>query len=465
MDISIILPPLAGVITAAAVTWWLVSNHYRQKEVAIRHASAISRSAADNQVENLHKELAELQSSLSKLNLEYTTQRDKNQLLREQAAELKTTLEYEKKQTSEKLVLLENAKERMSTEFKNIANEIFENKQKVFSERSREQLDGLLKPLSERIKDFEKKVDETYDKESKERFSLAKEVKNLQRLNARISQDAINLTNALKGQSKTQGTWGEIILERVLEKSGLEKGREYEVQVSLKNEDGRRLQPDVIVHLPGGKDVIIDSKVSLTAYERYCSVDDEAEKNRELNLHIQSLRSHIKGLGDKDYQKIESVKSLDFVLLFIPIEAAFSLAVQHDGDLFGEAFDKNIVLVAPSTLLATLRTIQNIWRYEQQNRNAQKIATTAGRLYDKFVNFVQDVEEIGSRIDAAQKAYDKAHNKLVSGRGNLINRAEGMRELGVKVSKSLPQHLVGVDEADADHDNPSDKIRALPSTD
>lgn len=465
MDISIILPPLAGVITAAAVTWWLVSNHYRQKEVAIRHASAISRSAADNQVENLHKELAGLKSSLSKLNLEYTTQRDNNQLLREQAAELKTTLEYEKKQTSEKLVLLENAKERMSTEFKNIANEIFENKQKVFSERSREQLDGLLKPLSERIKDFEKKVDETYDKESKERFSLAKEVKNLQRLNARISQDAINLTNALKGQSKTQGTWGEIILERVLEKSGLEKGREYEVQVSLKNEDGRRLQPDVIVHLPGGKHVIIDSKVSLTAYERYCSVDDEAEKNRELNLHIQSLRSHIKGLGDKDYQKIESVKSLDFVLLFIPIEAAFSLAVQHDGDLFGEAFDKNIVLVAPSTLLATLRTIQNIWRYEQQNRNAQKIATTAGRLYDKFVNFVQDVEEIGSRIDAAQKAYDKAHNKLVSGRGNLINRAEGMRELGVKVSKSLPQHLVGVDEADADHDNPSDKIRALPSTD
>ena len=293
------------------------------------------------------------------------------------------------------MALLENAKEKMNAEFKNIANEIFENKQKVFSERSREQLDGLLKPLSERIKDFEKKVEETYDKESKERFSLVKEVRNLQRLNARISEDAINLTNALKGQSKTQGTWGEIILERVLEKSGLEKGREYEIQVSLKNEDGRRLQPDVIVHLPEGKDVIIDSKVSLTAYERYCSVDDEAEKNRELNLHIQSLRSHIKGLGDKDYQKLESVNSWGFLFLFSPIEAAFSLAVQHEGDLVGDAFDKNIVLVAPSTLLATLRTIQNIWRYEQQNRNAQKIANTAGRLYDKFVNFVQDVEEIG----------------------------------------------------------------------
>ncbi|MDK1023997.1 MAG: DNA recombination protein RmuC [Gammaproteobacteria bacterium] len=464
MDILFILPALAGAITAGVVTWWLVSTYFRQREVAIRHAATLSESALDNRVENLQKALTELQSSLSKATLDYETQRDDNLVLREQAAELRTTLEHEKKQASEKLALLENAKEKMNAEFKNIANEIFENKQKVFSERSREQLDGLLKPLSERIKDFEKKVEETYDKESKERFSLVKEVRNLQRLNARISEDAINLTNALKGQSKTQGTWGEIILERVLEKSGLEKGREYEIQVSLKNEDGRRLQPDVIVHLPEGKDVIIDSKVSLTAYERYCSVDDEAEKNRELNLHIQSLRSHIKGLGDKDYQKLESVNSLDFVLLFIPIEAAFSLAVQHDGDLVGEAFDKNIVLVAPSTLLATLRTIQNIWRYEQQNRNAQKIANTAGRLYDKFVNFVQDVEEIGSRIDAAQKAYDKAHNKLVSGRGNLINRAEAMRELGAKVSKSLPQHLVGMDEADADHEKPSDKIRALPAT-
>jgi len=402
---------------------------------------------------------------LSAARSDYETQRGDNLVLREQAAELKTTLEHEKKQASEKLALLENAKEKLSTEFKNIANEIFESKQKVFSERSREQLDGLLKPLSERIKDFEKKVEETYDKESKERFSLAKEVKNLQQLNTRISEDAINLTNALKGQSKTQGTWGEIVLERVLERSGLVKGREYEIQISLKNEDGRRLQPDVIVHLPEGKDVIIDSKVSLTAYERYCSLDDEEERSKELNLHIQSLRSHIKGLGDKDYQKLESVRTLDFVLLFIPIEAAFSLAIQHDSDLFGEAFDKNIVLVAPSTLLATLRTIQNIWRYEQQNRNAQTIATTAGRLYDKFVNFVQDVEEIGARIESTQKAYDKAHNKLVSGRGNLINRAEGMRELGAKVSKSLPQHLVGVDDSDADQEDPANKVRALPSED
>jgi DNA recombination protein RmuC len=462
MDTSVILVTLAGALTAGIITWWLVYAHFRHREVALRHESSLSESASHTRIDSLQKELIGLQSSISKLTSDYETQREDNLVLREQAAGLKSTLEQEKKQASEKLALLENAKEKLSTEFKNIANEIFDNKQKVFSERSREQLDGLLKPLSERIKDFEKKVEETYDKESKERFSLAKEVKSLQQLNARISEDAINLTNALKGQSKTQGTWGEIVLERVLERSGLVKGREYEIQISLKNEDGRRLQPDVIVHLPEGKDVIIDSKVSLTAYERYCSEDDEAERGKELNLHIQSLRSHIKGLGEKDYQKLETIRSLDFVLLFIPIEAAFSLAIQHDGDLFGEAFDKNIVLVAPSTLLATLRTIQNIWRYEQQNHNAQKIATTAGRLYDKFVAFVLDVEEIGERIESTQKAYDKAHNKLVSGRGNLINRAEGMRELGVKVSKALPQHLVGVDESAADLEDSSDKIKALP---
>jgi DNA recombination protein RmuC len=259
MDISVILPALAGAITAGVVTWWLVYNYFRHREVVIRHESAVRESAADNRIDSLQKELSELQSGLSKAIQEFETQRDDNLTLREQASELRITLEHEKKQAAEKLALLENAKEKLSAEFKNIANEIFDSKQKIFSERSREQLDGLLKPLSERIKDFEKKVEDTYDKESKERFSLAKEVKNLQQLNTRISEDAVNLTNALKGQSKTQGTWGEIILERVLERSGLEKDREYEVQVSLKDEDGRRQQPDVIVHLPEGKDVIIGS--------------------------------------------------------------------------------------------------------------------------------------------------------------------------------------------------------------
>ena len=285
-------------------------------------------------------------------------------------------------------------------------------------------------------------MESAYNEESKERYSLIKEIRNLQELNARISKDAINLTNALKGESKTQGAWGEIILERVLEKSGLVKGREYEVQVSMKNEEGRRFQPDVVVHLPDGKAVIIDAKVSLTAYERYCSSEDDIERAESLKLHIQSMQAHIRQLGDKDYHNLEGVKTLDFILLFIPIEAAFSLAVQANNDLFSDAFDRNIVMVAPSTLLATLRTIQNIWRYEHQNKNAQEIANKAGALYDKFVNFVSDLENIGTRIESTQAAYRDAHNKLISGKGNLVRRAEGMRELGAKVSKSLPQNLV-----------------------
>jgi DNA recombination protein RmuC len=363
-------------------------------------------------------------------------------------ASLKTTLVEQQRQNQEKLTLLNQAREQLGTEFKNIANEIFESKQKAFKEQNQVQLDGLLKPLGERIKDFEKRVEDTYNNESRERFSLIKEVKNLQDLNARISVDAINLTKALKGESKTQGTWGEIILERVLEKSGLVKGREYEIQVSLKNEEGKRLQPDVLVHLPEKKDVIIDSKVSLTAYERYCSCENEMERDVALAQHIHSVRQHIKQLGNKNYQKLVGIRTLDFVLLFIPVEAAFGLAVQQDDELFLDAFDKNIVLVAPSTLLATLRTIQNIWRFEHQNRNAQEIAVKAGSLFDKFVNFVSDLEDIGGRLTAVQTAYDKAHNKLTSGKGNLVSRAENMRELGARVSKSLPKNLVEMPRRD-----------------
>ena len=412
------------------------------------------------QLEESRSQYGMLSTRLENLQREHDAARGENVSNRETITRLQTTLDQEKKQMQEKLALLDEARESMYVEFKNIANEIFENKQKVFSEKSGEQLDSLLKPLSERIKDFEKKVEETYSRESKERFSLIKEVKNLQDLNARIGQDAVNLTNALTGQTKTQGTWGEIVLERVLEKSGLQKGREYDIQVSVKNEEGSRLQPDVVVHLPEGKDVIIDSKVSLTAYERFCSVEEEDKRQQALREHIQSLRNHIKALSDKDYQKLVDVRSLDFVLLFLPVEAAFSIAIQHDADLFGEAFDKNIVMVAPSTLLATLRTIQNIWRYEQQNRNAQEIADRAGSLYDKFVNFVRDLEEIGDKLNSAQKSYDKAHNKLSSGRSNLVSKAESMRELGAKVSKKLPSRLIEVTDPEK---KTEDKIKAISS--
>lgn len=354
---------------------------------------------------------------------------------REQITQLQTVLDQERKQTQEKLDLLNNSRDQMTLEFKAIANDILEDKSKRFAASNKESINEILKPLSEKIHLFEKKVEETYDRESKERFSLAREIRSLQELNTRISTDAVNLTNALKGENKTQGTWGEVILESILEKSGLVKGREYEAQVSLKAEDGSRAQPDVIVHMPENKHIIIDAKVSLKSYEAFCSEDEPERRAELLRQHVQSVRSHVKILSSKDYQNLMTLNSLDFVLLFMPIEAAFSVAVQQDGELFTSAFEKNIILVGPSTLLATLRTIQNIWRYEHQSQNAIEIASSAGALYDKFVAFVSDLEEVGARIEATQKSFDKAQNKLVSGKGNLVTRIEKLKLLGARASK------------------------------
>jgi DNA recombination protein RmuC len=448
------------ILVSAGISYWLVKLRFtanlRQFEQQLQQQSGQQIAALEQRLQTARVSEAEQQVRWTALEAQRTalqerleTAAEKHEALqadniryRERISHLETSLNEQQKQAEEKLALLQEARAQLNVEFKNIANEIFDAKQKRFSEQSQTQLNGILKPLGERIQAFEKKVEDSYANEAKERFSLIKEVKSLQDLNARISKDAINLTNALKGESKTQGTWGEVILERVLEKSGLVKGREYEIQVTAKTEAGKRMQPDVVVHLPGTKDLIIDSKVSLTAYERYCTADDPIERKAHLTAHIQSLRQHIKQLSAKDYQNLSSIRTLDFVLLFVPVEAAFSVAVQEDSELFSSAFDKNIVLVAPSTLLATLRTIQNIWRYEQQNKNAQEIAERAGALFDKFVNFVADLEEIGSRLGTVQAAYDKAHNKLASGRGSLVNRAETMRELGAKVTRTLPQNLV-----------------------
>ena len=367
---------------------------------------------------------------------------------REENARLQTSVKEQRQHAEEKLKLLSEARESMQNGFKNLANEIFESKQKEFKNQSKEQLSGVLDPLHERIKSFEKRVEDTYSNEAKERYSLQKEVKNLQELNARIAQDAVNLTNALKGESKKQGIWGEMVLERVLESSGLVKGREYELQVTLKSAEGTRLQPDAIVRLPEAKDVVIDSKVSLSSYEKYCSTDDETLSQAALTAHIRSIRTHIKQLSAKDYQSLKGIRTLDYILMFVPIESAFSLATQEDPDLYTDALARQIAIVTPSTLLATLRTIQNMWRIEQQNRNADDIADRAGKLYDKFVNFVADLELIGQRLDSTRGAWDDAWNKLVDGRGNLVKRAEDMKKLGAKVSKSLPQNLVEMTPAE-----------------
>jgi DNA recombination protein RmuC len=346
-----------------------------------------------------------------------------------------------------------HAREQLTLEFRQLANDVLEQKGKLFAEASNVQMQQLLQPLGDRLRTFEQKVDETYDKESKQRFSLEREIKSLLELNTRISADANRLTSALKGDNKTQGTWGEVILERVLEKSGLEKGREYDVQVSLKDDDGRRSQPDVVVHLPEQKDVVIDSKVALTAYQAYYNASEDSQREQFLKQHIASIRSHIRNLAGKNYQELPGLRTLDYVLLFLPVEAAFTLAVQHDDNLFTEAFERNIILVGPSTLLATLRTIQNIWRYEYQNKHALEIARQAGQLYDKFAAFAGDLEKIGDRIGQTQKAWDDAHNKLRSGKGNLISRAERLKALGVRASKSLPGELPELtDRVDEDAD-------------
>ncbi len=353
--------------------------------------------------------------------------------LEQQVVQLTTLLEQERKQHTERILFLEETKQQLKHEFQNLAQTILEDKSKRFTDQNKQNMEGMLTPLREQIKEFEKKVHDVYEKESRDRLSLTQEIIQLKTLNQQMSLDAVNLTSALKGESKTQGIWGEMILERVLEKSGLVKGREYTVQVHLHNEQGRAYQPDVIVHLPENKDIIIDAKVSLNAYERYCSGQNESDKL----AHVAAIRNHIKVLSDKDYHKLVDIKTLDFVLMFIPIEGALSFACQVDAELFSEALTRNIVMVTPSTLLATLRTIENIWRFEYQNRHAQQIATKAGDLYDKFVGFVEDLDDLGRKLQGCVATYDKAQNKLSSGKGNLIKRAEDLKALGIKNSKHL----------------------------
>ncbi len=352
-----------------------------------------------------------------------------------------TELNEERRRSEEKLALLHEARGQLTEQFKNLAQEILEDKSKRFTDQNRTSLEALLNPLREQIGGFQKRVEDVYDKESRDRVSLLKEIHTLRDLNQRVAEDAVNLTRALKGSTRTQGAWGELVLERVLEQSGLAKGREYELQVSITGEDGRQ-RPDAIVHLPDSKDVVIDAKVSLVAYERYVSAEDDVARAQALREHVASLRTHIRTLGDKAYHQLPGVRSLDFVLLFVPVEPAYMEALRAEPALFAEALERNIGLVNPTTLLTTLRMVQNVWRFEHQSRNAQEIARRAGDLYDKFVGFVQDVQTVGSRLESTQKAFDAAQNKLVSGRGNLVKRAEDLKALGVEASKALPAELV-----------------------
>ena len=340
------------------------------------------------------------------------------------------------------LKLVQDAKVSLGQEFENLANRIFDDKQTKFSEQSKQALETSLSPLRRDLGDFRKQVSSAYDKENADRNRLAGQISELQKQTMKVSSDAASLANALKGDNKQQGNWGEFVLEKLLEDSGLSKGREYETQVALKDEEGKRRNPDVIIHLPEGRDIIIDAKVSLIDYERYFHAEEAESRNQSLNQHLNSLRAHIKGLSVKNYEKLENVNSLDFVLIFIPVESAFMLALDNDPDIMREAYDRGIILVSPSTLMVTLRTIKNLWRYADQNINAQQIAEKAGALYDLFVLHVEALEDIGKHLDKSKDAYDTAFKRLSTGRGNLVKRSEELKTLGAKTKKALADKLL-----------------------
>jgi DNA recombination protein RmuC len=358
------------------------------------------------------------------------------------AIRLEAALDSERKQGLGRIESLNEAKEALTSQFKNLANEILEDKSKRFTEQNVASLDALLKPLQTKLSEFKEQVNTSYGNEARERFALKNEIERLANLNLRMSDETRSLTQALKGDSKVQGNWGELVLESILESSGLRKGEEYLVQDSHTQIDGSRLQPDVVVKLPEGRSLVVDSKVSITAYSRHAEATDPTISEQELAAHIQSLRQHIQGLSSKNYSSLYGIGSVDFVLMFVPIEPAFLLALKTAPNLYQEALAKNIVLVCPSTLMATLRTVAHLWRQDLQNRNALEIAKQCGTLYDKFVGFVDDLEKLGQRLDQAQTSYHDAFSKLKSGKGNLIRTAEKVRELGVKPSKNLPTPLI-----------------------
>jgi DNA recombination protein RmuC len=369
-------------------------------------------------------------------------EREKNMIAEKKLAQLDAMYKATEEKWLNQKNEIEELQKKSRIEFENIANKLLKEKGQEFTDQNKLQLDVILNPLKEKIVSFEKKVDDNYKEEFREKASLKEQIKNLVDLNQKISQEANNLVTALKGNNKTQGNWGEMILERILEVSGLTKDQEYKTQYSTNNEEGKRLQPDVVIILPDEKNMVIDAKVSLVAYEQFINAETEEEKVRFLKLHIESVRSHVRILGDKNYTELAGVKTPDFILLFVPIEASFAAVLQGDPELYNYAWDRKIILVSPTTLLATLRTVSSVWKQEKQIKNALKIAVEAGNMYDKFVAVTEDLLKVGKSIDASKNLYVDAMNKFVEGKGNLLKRAEDLRELGIKTSKNFDPKLI-----------------------
>ncbi len=413
-----------GLIVASLVFW----IYYRFRSSSDQQLLSEKNKLLLQQVEELKTKLTEKENFLLQLNSQNSAKETeiKNLVLR---------LQEQKQELSE-------IREKFNAEFKNLANEILEEKSKKFTEQNKTNLDLILKPLHERIREFEKKVEETYDKEAQQRFSLKEEVKRLAELNQQISKEASSLTKALKGDSKTQGNWGEVILENILERSGLRKGQEYTVQDSFNLAGNKRSQSDVIVHYPGERSIVIDSKVTLTAYDKYMSASDEKEKEDALKAHLISVKNHINDLASKNYQDIDEIKTLDFIILFMPVEPAYLLAIKNEPQLWTYAYERRILLISPTNLIAVLKMIESLWKQEYQNRNVLEIARQGGSLYDDFVRLSENLLKLGKKMDDASQHYKDTMKKISEGRGNLIGRVEKLKALGVKVKKSLPNSLL-----------------------
>jgi DNA recombination protein RmuC len=426
--ISITIGLLLGIILgAAAYAWWRRGQETGAMD-ELRRQHAADRSDLEERIAGYKADIESRNTMVLKLNGDLATEQERGRGLQQRLNEQKAELEQ--------------LQQRMTTEFENIANRLLAQRGKELNEQQQEKLGTILKPLQERIKDFEDQVRKAYDAEGKERFALKQEIGRLVEQNQRLSQDADNLTKALKGDSQAQGAWGEMILDKLLESSGLMKGQEYSMQESTTLSDGSRLRPDAVIFLPEDKHLIIDSKVSLVHFERFSSTTDEGERQRLLKLHVESLRAHAKGLGDKDYSKLYGVQSVDFVLMFVPLEPAFLLALRERPEIFQEAYDRQVVMVTHTTLMATLRTIHGIWKNERISRNHMAIADRAGVLYEKFVGFTEDLGRIGKSVKDAQESYEKAVGKLSEGPGNLVRQVEMLKELGAKTNKGIHPKLL-----------------------
>ncbi|MGF1698265.1 DNA recombination protein RmuC [Vibrio lamellibrachiae] len=476
----------SAVVTGTAVGWWvkqkmqlttlrleqqiesekqLYLSQHNQLSSALKQAQKDLDEmdvARDQSAHELKQSHGKLMAVLEKLRHFETVKQERQQYANEvtRVREAKSQLEAQLREqearheqqniaSAEKLQLLEQAEERLKQQFEHLANQLFEAKTAKVDEQNKQSLNGLLSPLKEQLEGFKKQVNDSFSQEAKERHTLVHELKSLQRLNEQMTKEAVNLTQALKGDNKQQGNWGEVVLARVLAESGLREGHEYQTQVSLQNEAGKRFQPDVIVHLPHNKQVVVDSKMALIAFERYFNAENDQDKAQALSDHLVALRAHIKGLSQKDYHQLKGIQSLDYVLMFIPVEPAFQVAIQADPGLVKEAMEQNIIIVSPTTLLVALRTIDNLWRNDRQNQNAQLIADRASKLYDKVRLFVDDMEGLGGALDKANQSYQGAMNKLATGRGNVIKQAESFKTLGVEVKKPISSNLVEVAQNDS----------------